>query len=229
MRKTMIGRPFYKLGALLVLLMAGFLFLPSCMLFQDVAPPADVSGDPLGLSVAEDVFAGSSRGLTGATDAVADLSSWLSMNGIRLVQRSEWAKNDKTTVYFQWGTTTAYGKKTPSRKIVTGTDSNVPVTEALTGLRPGTTYQYRVVAIDSIGRTKYGPNQTATTASTATTVRLNGSINPSGLPYRAPASVDYKPVVGVVVHHTVSSNLVEDLGGGRQPVAARCRHGGVVL
>jgi hypothetical protein len=52
-----------------------------------------------------------------------------------------------TTVYFQWGTGTGYGKATPALPIGSGT-SEVPVSAVITGLTPGTTYHFRVVAQD---------------------------------------------------------------------------------
>jgi DNA-binding beta-propeller fold protein YncE len=65
----------------------------------------------------------------------------------------------------------------------------------LTGLRPGTTYHYRIVATNAAGTT-YGPDETFTTAAatppvvstgpagevTATSARLTGAVGPRGLP-----------------------------------------------
>jgi hypothetical protein len=54
--------------------------------------------------------------------------------------------NDKQTSYwFEYGTTAAYGKYTPPASAGSG-DSDVPVSHALAGLTPNTTYHVRVVA-----------------------------------------------------------------------------------
>jgi hypothetical protein len=64
-----------------------------------------------------------------------------------------------THVYFQYGTTTAYGQTTSMIDLGSGT---VPVgfSFPLTGLSPGTTYDYRLV---SDGVTTYYSNETFTT------------------------------------------------------------------
>ncbi len=97
-----------------------------------------------------------------------------------------------TTVYFQYGTTTAYGSTTASQDAGQGT-SNQPITLPLTGLSGDTTYHYQLVAVNQSG-TYYGSDQTFATgdpppaASTqlATFVgsggaTLNASVNPNGL------------------------------------------------
>lgn len=75
-----------------------------------------------------------------------------------------------TTFRFQYGTTTAYGSETSTGDAGAGA-SPVPVTATVTGLTPGTTYNFRVLATNAAGTTA-GPNQTATTTGpvpTATT------------------------------------------------------------
>jgi hypothetical protein len=95
-----------------------------------------------------------------------------------------------TSWYFEYGTTTAYGKRTPTRSAGSGTQ-NVPVTEALTGLTPGTTYHYRLVATNRDG-TSRGADGVFTTLSTpvavtgavsnvtTTSARLRGTVDPNG-------------------------------------------------
>ena len=63
-----------------------------------------------------------------------------------------------TTIYFEYGTTTAYGASTASQNIGAGT-SIVPLQAAIGALTPNTTYHYRVVATTSSG-TVYGPDRT---------------------------------------------------------------------
>src|SRR4051794_3077233 len=57
-----------------------------------------------------------------------------------------------TTWHFDYGTTPAYGSKSPSRNVGSG-QSSVAVSEALSNLTPGTTYHYRLVASNSAGTT----------------------------------------------------------------------------
>ena len=69
------------------------------------------------------------------------------------------AQNLETTVTFEYGTTTAYGAVVNANPvIVTGTDS-ILVNKEISGLLPGTTYHFRMVATNSLGTT-YGEDQT---------------------------------------------------------------------
>ncbi len=68
-----------------------------------------------------------------------------------------------TNYQFEYGTTTAYGSKSPpSPKSIGSGSGAVSVSENLVGLVPNTTYHYRVVASNAEG-TSYGQNQTFTT------------------------------------------------------------------
>lgn len=66
-----------------------------------------------------------------------------------------------TNYHFNWGTTGAYGNTTPAGSLPTGT-SPAPISAELTGLTPGTTYHYQLVATNGTGTTT-GPDQTFTT------------------------------------------------------------------
>ena len=71
-------------------------------------------------------------------------------------------QNVDTTYHFEYGTTTGYGTSVPVPDADIGSgDSDVQVTQNLTGLAPNTTYHYRVVATSSAGLTD-GPDQTFT-------------------------------------------------------------------
>ena len=98
-----------------------------------------------------------------------------------------------TTVSFEWGTTTGYGNTvTAMQSPVTGSTS-VSVSADLTGLAPGTTYHFRVVATNELGTTNstdltfttLGQVPTVLAPSTTNlkvnTVTLNGSVNPNYL------------------------------------------------
>src|SRR4051794_35198010 len=60
-----------------------------------------------------------------------------------------------TTSSIQFGTTTGYGLQTSPRSVGSGS-GNQDVSVELTGLRPGTTYHYRVIATNASGTTVGG-------------------------------------------------------------------------
>jgi hypothetical protein len=95
-----------------------------------------------------------------------------------------------TSWYFEYGTSTAYGKKTSSKSAGSGT-ANVQVSGTLTGLTPGTTYHYRLVATSGGGTTRGGDGIFATSSApvavtgsatgvTVTSATLNGTVDPNG-------------------------------------------------
>jgi hypothetical protein len=97
-----------------------------------------------------------------------------------------------TSRHFEYGTTTSYGSTTASVGIGSGT-ANVAVSAALTGLAPGTTYHYRVVATNSTGTSRGADGVFATTAApgvvtgaatnvTPTSATLSGTVDPNSRP-----------------------------------------------
>ncbi len=64
--------------------------------------------------------------------------------------------------HFEYGTTEAYGSSTPSESFDFGADP-VAVEDVIEGLKPNTTYHYRVVAESDVGTSK-GEDETFTTA-----------------------------------------------------------------
>ena len=99
--------------------------------------------------------------------------------------------NGRTTTYlFEYGTTTSYGTKTSSSSAGSGANPT-NVSKAISGLKSGTTYHFRLVATSDAG-TATGGDLVFTTQSPPTVVtgpadtvgptsaRLSGSINPNG-------------------------------------------------
>ncbi len=116
------------------------------------------------------------------------------------------ANNQSSTVTFDYGLTTGYGSSaaaTPSP--VTGA-ADTPVSAALSGLTPGNTYHYRVVATNGDG-TSYGADMTFFTAApaapTVTTdaatlvvsdgATLNGTVNANNV--STTVTFEYGPTV----------------------------------
>jgi hypothetical protein len=76
-------------------------------------------------------------------------------------------RNAVSECVFLYGTTTAYGSEAPCTPAVSGTGSTpTTVSAALSGLTPGTTYHYRVLAANGDG-TSQGADETFTTATGA--------------------------------------------------------------
>ena len=71
-------------------------------------------------------------------------------------------RGSDTDYFFQYGPTTAYGSRTPTRSAGNGT-GGVAVDATLVGLKPNTRYHYRLVAVSSGGTTR-GADRTSSTA-----------------------------------------------------------------
>jgi hypothetical protein len=85
--------------------------------------------------------------------------------------------NGLTTGYvFQYGTTSGYGGQTPLAPAGNGTIS-IKLSQMITGLQPGTTYHYRIVAVNSAG-TANGKDRTFKTASVPLSLQIAGVPNP---------------------------------------------------
>jgi hypothetical protein len=95
-----------------------------------------------------------------------------------------------TTWYVEYGTSTSYGAKTASVSAGSGT-ADTAVSASLTGLGPGTTYHYRLVAANSSGTTRGADGIFATSSApvvftgsaaniTPTSATLHGTVDPNG-------------------------------------------------
>jgi hypothetical protein len=96
-----------------------------------------------------------------------------------------------TNWHVEYGTSTGYGSSTSSTSAGAGTTST-GVSANLSGLKAGTTYHYRFVAVSTAGTSRGadGILQTSSTPAAATgsassigstTATLNGTVNPNGL------------------------------------------------
>jgi phosphodiesterase/alkaline phosphatase D-like protein len=101
------------------------------------------------------------------------------------------ANNSSTTVTFEYGETTAYGRTaTADQSPVTGS-TGTAVNVTVSALLPNTTYHYRVAAVNA-GGTTYGADMTFTTLAaptvfttaassvTTTSAALNGTVSANG-------------------------------------------------
>jgi hypothetical protein len=116
---------------------------------------------------------------TGVTVSSATLNGTVDPNG------------RPTTGYFEYGTSTSYGSRTPAKSAGSGMTATA-LWAAISSLRPGRLYHYRLVATSDAG-TSRGADRTFSTAGPPTVVtgpasslthrsaRLNGSLNPNGL------------------------------------------------
>jgi hypothetical protein len=95
-----------------------------------------------------------------------------------------------TTWYFEYGTSTSYGTKTPVKDAGSGSGA-IAVSAGVSGLRTGRTYHVRLVATSDAGTSRGSDKSFFTSAAPAvttkaassvkdTTATLNGSVNPNG-------------------------------------------------
>jgi hypothetical protein len=82
-----------------------------------------------------------------------------------------------TTVYFQYGLTTAYGNNTATADFGSGT-TTLNISSSLSGLTPNTTYHYQFVAYNSAG-TRYGGDVPFTTLNSCSYSLSSYSASPS--------------------------------------------------
>jgi CSLREA domain-containing protein len=93
-----------------------------------------------------------------------------------------------TSFHFEFGPTIAYGTSTPTQTQDAGTDS-VPVSAAVSGLDPVTTYHFRLVATNADGTTN-GPDRTFDTAAVQRTMQISKAGSGTGTVKSVPAGID---------------------------------------
>ena len=140
-----------------------------------------------GLAVAASIGAGPSAAASAPTAASGPVTAVGPSSAT--VSGSVNPNGAATTWYVEYGTSTSYGSKSSSASAGSGT-SSVAISATLTGLAPGTSYHYRVVATNSTGTgrgadglltTSSAPQAVTSGASTVTptSATLNGTVNPS--------------------------------------------------
>jgi sugar lactone lactonase YvrE len=126
----------------------------------NVAPLRVISGAATGLDGPQGVLVASAAG--GTTAPVAGTSETTATLAATVVPHGT-----PTSYHFQYGTTTAYGSNSASFNAGAGPGPR-SVFGTVTGLTPGRTYHYRVVATNTMGN-GVGGDQTFTTAPAALT------------------------------------------------------------
>jgi hypothetical protein len=105
-----------------------------------------------------------------------------------------WTTDEASNSRVEYGTTTAYGGVASNPSIATAHSVS------LTGLSPGTTYQYRVSSSDSAGNTRISANFTFNTAAADTTAPVISGVNATGVTAR-------QATIGWVTDEVASSSV----------------------
>jgi hypothetical protein len=143
--------------------------------------PFDFGGDPRLIGAATDIGADEfwppPLATTGSASGVGERTATL--NG------TVNPMGDSATVRFEYGTTTAYGSTAAAPNLPASQNAS-PVTAALAGLSPDTTYHYRLVATTGRGGTAAGADQTfrtlpSPTAQPSTTAQPDAAAVISGV------------------------------------------------
>jgi hypothetical protein len=130
--------------------------------FTTLSPPRAVTGSTTGIAL-------SSATLNGTVDPNGQATTW----------------------YFEYGTSTSYGAKTPAKSAGSGTAA-ASVSAGLSGLGAGRLYHYRLVATSGAGTSRgadrtfstWGPPTAVTVTATSIaprSARLRGRVTPNGL------------------------------------------------
>jgi len=123
-----------------------------------------------------------------------------------------------TTYHFDWGTTTAYGERSPAPDASAGSGSAPsPVTQVLTGLTPGTTYHFRLVASNCAScsnGTVDGSDMTFTTSQAAPGAGQSPDSGPVAAPVMGQSAVA-RVLSGTVLVRVRGSKQLQPLTAGR--------------
>ncbi len=167
-----------------------------------------------GIAVGAKAPSATSEAATGLTASEATLKGAVNPNGAA------------TTYQFEYGTTTSYGTKAPASPESVGSGTTaVSLGKALSGLKEGTVYHFRISATNE-GGTSYGEDRTFTTpklpsaiteggAPSETYAIVTGKVTPNGL------STSYQFEYGTTVSYgSKAPAKPEVVGAGNSPVGA---------
>jgi hypothetical protein len=87
-----------------------------------------------------------------------------------------------TTITFEYGPTTAYGSSAPASQSPLFGETSTPASAGISGLTPGATYHYRIVAANE-ANTTYGSDQTFATLAATMTISGNAGTGGATLTY----------------------------------------------
>jgi len=149
---------------------------------------------------------------SGVTSSGASLSGSVNPNG------------EATSYHFDYGTSTAYGSHTPAIPVGSGRAA-VAASATVSGLAPGTSYHYRLVASNATGTT-YGADETLTTGRNPLPRPLISGLSQSHRIWAATKSRTRKRPVGTTFSFTLNVSARVDFAftqqvGGRK-VNGRC-------
>jgi hypothetical protein len=171
--------------------------------------------------------------------AITGSATSVTLNGATLIA-SATPYAGSAAIVFQYGTTTKYGKATSVQKL--GGVVATPVTAKLTGLRPNTTYHYRVVVVAMDGSAT-GADRTVTTSVTPAITGL--SVSPKSFKASVGTTVGYseskaarttltalrctKTVRGRCTRYSKLGSFTRNDRAGRNTVKIKGRFGGKKL
>ncbi len=146
-------------------------------------------------------------------------------------------KGMDTTYQFEYGSSTEYGARVPLSAADVGSGSNgVDVEDAIDGLEPATTYHFRVVASNSVGRT-WSADRTLVTLAEAPAVvtgqgasgitdesaTVGGTVNPNSAKV-TDCHIEYGPTTG---YGKSAACGPASVGAGDEPVKVSATLGGL--
>ena len=132
-------------------------------------------------------------------------------NGNEFLHAAANPNGSETVAWFEWGTNILHGNVTAPRAVGSGL-TNVPFRAALTGLTPGLTYHYRVIATNSAG---HSAGRDVTFRLPSSTVQLppivlrgpNPLTNECHSPFQEPGAFLLAPLTGVAAGQYYSMAL----------------------
>jgi hypothetical protein len=170
---------------------------------------------------------GESVVVTGSPTATTNAASSVTMTGASL-NGSVNPHDSQTSYHFDYGLSTSYGSQTPASDVNIGSDNIVhSASQTLTGLTPGTTYHFRIVATNAVS-TSDGADQTLTTPAEGAG-SSDGGIPPAGTGSSGSTTVGSTSGTGPTTHRAGTGKPSignAKTSGSTVAVAVKCAPGG---